>query len=213
MDFVRNANDNDLQCDIIPPGQAVKQGSQTTAYLDLSNIYGDTNERATELRAFQGGLMQTVVRNGKEFPPQDPNAHINCLMTDSTDPCYLSSDERLNTNAHLALNQIFWLREHNRLARGLALQNRFWDDERLYQEARRINIAQYQHIVYYEWLPLVLGGMNYMYSSRLAYQRNILLLNTEQFNDYNPEANPGVLNIHANAASRVLHTLISGILQ
>ena len=44
-----------------------------------------------------------------------------------------------------------WVREHNRLARELSYLNPYWDDERLYQEARKINIAEMQHITYNEW--------------------------------------------------------------
>lgn len=49
------------------------------------------------------------------------------------------------------------LKEHNHIARKLAEVNQHWNDDRLFDEARRILIALYQHISYYEWLPMLIG--------------------------------------------------------
>lgn len=50
-----------------------------------------------------------------------------------------------------------WMREHNRIANTLADLNKHWDDTRVYEESRKIVIAQVQHITYNEFVPLLLG--------------------------------------------------------
>jgi len=57
----------------------------------------------------------------------------------------------------LSALQVIFFREHNRIAEELAKINPDWDDERLYQEARRILIAEWQIIVYRDYLPIIVG--------------------------------------------------------
>ena len=99
-----------------------------------------------------------------------------------------------------------WMREHNRIASDLRKLNPSWDDEKLYQEARRITVAQYQHIVYKEWLPLVLGA-DYMA------ELEILPLTYGYNNKYDASVNPAILNSFASAAFRFGHSLIQGMLE
>ena len=53
-----------------------------------------------------------------------------------------------------------FLRNHNRIAISLSKINPKWDEETLFQEARRINIATYQHNMYSQWLSSVIGKAN-----------------------------------------------------
>ena len=75
----------------------------------------------------------------------------------------ISGDVRVNQNPQLTIFQILQLREHNRVAGELARLNPHWDDERLYQEARRIVIAEHQAVTYNEWLPLIIGTYHDIY--------------------------------------------------
>lgn len=49
------------------------------------------------------------------------------------------------------------MREHNRVVDGLRGINPHWGDDKLYQQARRIVVASYQHVLYNEFLPRLLG--------------------------------------------------------
>ena len=48
------------------------------------------------------------------------------------------------------------LREHNCVAKKLSSTNPTWNDTSIFQEARRIVIAEMQHITFNEFLPAFL---------------------------------------------------------
>ena len=74
-------------------------------------------------------------------------------------------------------------------------------DEELYQEARRIVIAEYQHIIYKEWLPIVLGG-DFMTSFGLW------PLSKGYSDSYRDDFDPRITNEFATAAFRFGHSLV-----
>lgn len=69
-----------------------------------------------------------------------------------------TGDARVNVVPNLSSQHIMFVRYHNLVAEKLFKINPHWDDERLYQEARKINIAVTQNIVYSEYLPIVVGS-------------------------------------------------------
>ena len=71
--------------------------------------------------------------------------------------CFKNADSRIHQNTMLTSIHIVFLREHNRIATKLAKINKLWNDERIYQETRRILTAIYQHIVYQELLPVIVS--------------------------------------------------------
>ena len=86
------------------------------------------------------------------------------------------------------------MREHNRLAAGLALANPAWGEEELFQEARNILVAELQHITYTEYLPLILG--------------DTVMAEIVKTKQYNNTLDATVSNAFATAAFRFGHSMI-----
>lgn len=117
----------------------------------------------------------------------------------------LLGDDRVNVHPQLAVIHTVWHREHNRIVDKLAMLNPDWSDEILYQEARRIVIAELQLITYKEWLPILLGR---------RYTRAIgLTVGNNYSHSYNSDDEPAVSNEAATAALRFLNSLMQGKLR
>lgn len=110
-------------------------------------------------------------------------------------------DLRSSEQPALAAIHTMWLREHNRLAGALQQVNPHWDDELLYQHARRILSSMTQHITYAEFIPRILGW-------DAVHKYNLELIPEDYFYGYDAKCDPTVFNEFATAAFRFGHSLL-----
>ena len=161
-----------------------------TSWLDGSNIYGSDEERAEFLRAESGGKLK--VSSGNLLPFNDGTQENDNPRGSDPSSLFLAGDVRANENSVLAGMHTLFVREHNRLADSLASAHPAWNDEQIYQRAREINIAQYQNIIYEEYLPTLLGETA-----------------ISNYSGYDSSVDPSITRIFANAAFRFGHSQLS----
>ena len=83
----------------------------------------------------------------------DIGLSLNDISSRST-----SGDNRVNEHHGLMCMHTLLAREHNRIESVLHRLNRHWRGDRLFEESRRILAAEWQHMIYNEWLPIILGN-------------------------------------------------------
>lgn len=156
-----------------------------SSFLDLSAVYGNTKERSKALRAFSGGKLR--VSNFNMLP-------VNTFDLENfprnSDQFYLAGDTRANEVPPLTAIHTVWMREHNQLCDSLRRSFPTWNDELLYQFARRINIINFQRIVIEEFFPHMTGRCFHRYGG------------------YRPRLDPRVSTIFSTAGFRIGHTLV-----
>lgn len=183
--------------------------NQATHYLDGSMVYGSSAKRMWSLRTKSGGQLLTNMgcdNKGQEdfsqphYMPLEDTESNTCQYGSGT--CYMAGDTRANALPQLTVMHTLWMREHNRLAKLLSHVNPHWDDERIFQEARKIVTASIQHITYAEWLPALLG-QNFT-------RQNGLELSTNGYSyAYNETVDPSVSNSFATAVLPFANSMIS----
>ncbi|XP_045119482.1 chorion peroxidase-like [Portunus trituberculatus] len=140
-----------------------EQMNQLTAYIDGSAVYGSTKEQVDSLREFKGGKLKTVItKEGHELLPKAEGHEEGCSSEEDREKglfCFRSGDDRVNEHILLTLLTTLFAREHNRIAKELSRLWPNWNDERVFQEAKRIVAAEIQHITYNEFLSGLLGPL------------------------------------------------------
>ena len=121
-----------------------EQFNLITSYIDGSSIYGSDQTTADLLREFSRGELTTSVVNNNLLPV--------------IDGARLAGDVRAQEQPGLTSMHTLWMREHNRIAKEVAASDPSLSDEDVFQESRKMVIAQLQNIAYSEWLPKILGN-------------------------------------------------------
>ncbi|CAG0882057.1 unnamed protein product [Darwinula stevensoni] len=188
------------------PGQLTlgyrEQINQVTAFLDASAVYGSDVCESRGLRSGTRGLLRDFphpVGSGFKHLLPRTSEHPECKAKSGF--CFLAGDGRSSEQPGLAAIHTIFMREHNRLAEGLALRNSHWTDDEIFINARRILAAEFQHITYNEFLPRVLGW-------NAIYLYGLDLLSDGYFQGYDPKCNPTIVNEFATAAYRFGHSLL-----
>nr|XP_049692421.1 peroxidase-like [Helicoverpa armigera] len=201
LNLTRIINYQDLGC--LPNSLSAERYSVVTPLLDLSLVYGNTEARNRMIRSNQGGELAFRMEGDREVPQ---GQSVNCLNNQPLQGevvCYNFGDAfQANLLPGIYLTTMWFFREHNRIARGLAKVNPCWDDEKLFQTARQINIAQYQYIFYYELIVELLGRKN-------ALAEGIVYETAGYVNDFDPHYEPGVIREYILGA-RWFHNFQAG---
>eukprot|EP00171_Calliarthron_tuberculosum_P009919 IDg9919t1 len=133
----------------IPFSRSVTEGTgnsrsplnRLSSYLDAASVYSVDEKIAKSLRSMKGGRMKT------------PGG----LLTARPDGFFISGDDRVNENPNLTSLHLLFTLEHNKIAAVIEKAFPTLNDEKIYQLARHVLIAEFQAIVFFEFLPALVG--------------------------------------------------------
>ncbi len=149
--------------------------NSVTQYLDLSQVYGSDPATAASLRNADGTLKTSA---GDYLPIVNGQ--------------YVGGDVRAAENPDLTSLDVLFMREHNYWVGQLHAEDPSLTGDQLYSMARAITTAEYQNIVYTEFLPSLLGPDT-----------------LTQYQGYNPNVSPQIFEEFSTAAYRFGHSIIS----
>lgn len=176
-----------------------KHINRTSAFLDASVIYGVESFRLAWMRTYQNGKMKESLERllpyntvtGKFGATLDPNAPSMALEGAFPQQHFVSGDIRANEQPTLTCLHILFVREHNRLCDEIKQLQPTWNDEQIFQKARKLVGALMQAVTYEEFLPTIGVGLT-------------------PYNGYDETIDPGIMNSFSGAAFRFGHSAVTG---
>jgi Ca2+-binding RTX toxin-like protein len=181
----------------------------TQARLDLARDTLPGGGESAKLLLGANGLLPTIKEVGidsgltslqvlQTFTEVGFGGLPNLLNNPNPDPAtfenrFYAGDNRVNQQGPLISLQTIWAREHNyqvdQLTPTAAAQG--WTQDQLFEAARAINEAEWQHVVYDEYLPALIGG-----------QADVLLA---AYRATHPDLPAGIINEWTTVAFRFGH--------
>ncbi|XP_075676001.1 salivary peroxidase/catechol oxidase-like isoform X2 [Dermatophagoides pteronyssinus] len=184
-----------------------EQQNQATHTFDMSHMYGLRLNDSLALRSFRGGKLRgslTSTYPKEELPPKMTREDPSCNVRPKPPrfKCFETADG-VRASQHPALQSLHtaFHRRHNQHADALSKINPHWNDEKLYQEARHIMIAEVSVMIYGQYLSAIFG--------RKMMKHFRLGLNKHGYTRYDPKLNPSTFQEFITASGRFGHSQVN----
>jgi hypothetical protein len=126
-----------------------EQLNLVTSWMDSSHVYGSFKCQATHLRLHEGGRLKSLSHPlGSHFRKILPRHATNHECRSNSKLFFNAGDDRVSEQPGLTTLHTLLVREHNRIASELQFLNSDWNDEKIFQESRKIIVSINQHITF-----------------------------------------------------------------
>jgi len=175
-----------------------------TSFADASNVYGSSATVTSVLRADGGtsaylltgdnGYAPTLGQLRQEYPDLDVT-NPGLIVGPQSNEAYVGGDVRINENIALTSMHTVWIKEHNNQVDRLRAEHPDWSENELFDGAKIIVEAEYQNVVFNEYLPLLVGAEN-----------------ISAYGGYDSTIDPSIAHEFATAAYRLGHSQLGSSL-
>ena len=177
-----------------------QQENDETSFLDLSQVYGHSQAIESLLRAGGGSSAYLLTGASGGLPTYDEVAADQgttaAAVIGVLDPGgfgvqptdFAAGDNRANQQTALLTHHTIWMRNHNWFVDQLRDANPSWSEAELFEGARALNEAEWQNIVYNEYIANLVGPKA-----------------LDEYSGYKPNVDPAIINEWTSVAFRFGH--------